>query len=363
MPLYLSIGDELLSQDEIVDKSASKELEQIIAGTKKVQLYGGFPTGDKREFRPVGPGKPMSIEIREIFTGELPKPAWYSLDDKKDLLVTTSHKPITQSAAACRAVNMVRQEVAQNSSIKDVAAIEVGTPIIYYSPAIVDTSLSVTVEFGFENFSKQALNTLSAAFQTAATIPIFATKSMYLLAAGMVTKLIAELGKAIFEKGPEFVGTDSINFDRPGIGDTAAGYGVLFSADAPPSIQKAYNVNEDGVLVHKQTAKQYEEKYPYAILSIDGTEKNASYENFQQSAASAELLARFYNVGENRTEPVDELLKGLRYYNDMKFRHEAVKLEREIDNYKDKGDAEGLRKLKEKHKALLANILTDELKP
>lgn len=309
MPLYLSVGDTLLSPDEIAEKTITGEIKQITAHSKGISLFG-FPEGEKTPFTSVGLGKPLVIEIRKIFTGELPKPAWHGLDDKKDLLVTSSHKPITQQAAACRAVNMVKEKVGPESYIENLSAIDVGTPIIYYSPALVENSISVTVELGFENFSTQVLQTLTSAFGTAATIPVFATKSLYLLAGGMVTKLIADLGKAIFEKGPEFVGTDSINFARGGMAETAAGYGVLFSADVPRHVAMAYRVNNEGDLIHKQKETTYEEKYPYAIISIDGA-KNDSYAKFQQSTASAELLARFYNVGENRTQPVDELLKGL----------------------------------------------------
>jgi hypothetical protein len=359
MSLYLSVGNELLLPEEITESALTGELDRIKGEGKRVSLFG-LPGGKKTKFTPVGPGKPLSIEIREIFTGDLPNPGLFGLDREQDLLVTTSYKPITQMAAASRAVNLVREKVARKAYFKDVAATEVGTPIVYYSPAVVEASISLTVELGFENFSRQVLDTLSGAFQTAAKIPLFVTKSMWLLAGSMVTKLLADLGKAIFEKGPEFVGTGRINFNRAGIADTAAGYGVLFSADTPPQVSEGYHIDEDGVLVGKHTGNRYDEKYPYVILSIDGA-KNPSYEDFQQSTASAELLVRFYNIGENRTQPIDELLKGLRYYSDMNFRHEAAKLDGQIKDFR--GEGEELEKLKERRKALIANILTEELKP
>lgn len=357
MALYLSIGNELLSTEELIEKNFTGELKRMEAATKGISLLG-FPSGKKAKFTPVGLGKPLSIEVREIFTGGLPEPGW--LRDKKDLLVTTSHKPITRVAAASRALNLMREEVGRDTYINNVAATDIGTPIIYYSPAMVETSIAVTVDFGFENFSKTVLTTLSKAFQTAATIPVFATKSMFLLAGGIVTGLLADLGKALFEKGPEFIGTGSINFERAGVVESIAGYGVLFADDAPRHVRDAYHCNDTGALVHKQTGEAYAERYPYVIVSLDGSE-NKAYEKFQRAALSAELLAQFYNLGENRAEPVDVLLQGLQYYNDLRHRRDAEELKARIDKFK--GSTEEFEKLKTRHQALLKNILTDELKP
>ncbi|MFZ4771989.1 MAG: hypothetical protein ACOYLO_17540, partial [Ferruginibacter sp.] len=154
---------------------------------------------------------------------------------------------------------------------------------------------------------------------------------------------------------------DSIDFERAGMAETAAGYGVLFSNDTPKEVIEAYRVNNDGGLIHKQTGNAYDRKYPYVVISIDGT-KNDSYAGFQQSTASAELLARFYNIGKDSKEPVGELLEGLQYYSDIKFRRKAAELEEQIKKFQGTDSAE-LDKLKNIHKALLANILTDELKP
>lgn len=60
MPLYLSVGDELLSPDEIPEKAVTGEIERITASAKGIALLG-FPSGQKTGFTPVGLGKPLSM--------------------------------------------------------------------------------------------------------------------------------------------------------------------------------------------------------------------------------------------------------------------------------------------------------------
>ncbi len=358
MSLFLSVGSQLISPIEVPEKTLTGEIERLKAESKGVSAFG-FKEGKITSFTPVGLGKPLSVEIRHIYTGKFPQ-SIFGFDESKSLLVTSSHKPITQFSSASRAVNLLADDVKPHNGIDTISALSQGTPIIYYSPAFVDQSISVTVELGFENFSKKITDFLSSAFTQAASIPLFATKSMHLIAGGMITQLLGDLGKAIFEKGPEMTSTDAINFERPGMGDTAAGFGVLFPDDTPDFVCKKYKISEEGELIDRQTGQSYSEGYPYVIVSIDG-KQNTAYEKFQQTAASSELLARFYNLGESSAKPIDQLLEGLKYYNDMAYRRKAEELKAKMCD--SSITEEELNKLSTMHKALIDNILTKELKP
>lgn len=356
MSLYLSVGHDLLAPDAVVERALTGELEVLRAGAQSLDLYG-LPTAGRTAFTPVGLGRPLAVELRALYTGALPAAWWWS--ERQDLLVTTAHKPITQQAAAARALNLLQPDVGPHTLLRGGSATQLGTPIVYYTPALVEPSLTLTVELGFENFSRQLLDTLSRALHASAAVPIFATKSMYLLAGGLVTRLMADLGKALFEKGPEFVATDTINFARAGLADTAAGYGVLFAADVPPDVPAAHRVSDDGTLVRRADGAPYQERWPWAVVSLDGAAR-PEYERFQPAAAAAELLARFYNVGENRSEAVDVLLEGLQYVNDMKYRREAAALDAEAAAAADPAARE---RLVARRTALVANIGTAELRP
>jgi len=342
MPLYHSIGGVLVSNEELIEKEALGMLERWgtarRGGEEKIEFQGGTARSTVRDavraqrapdsralrepvpFTPIGLGKPLTIEVRCTYSGSLPRLGVF--DREKDLLLTTAVKSQLVYAAAPRAVNHVKKNVGKRARIDVVEAVAEGTPIVYHSPAMTDRSLTVTAEQAYDDFPDAGLSLLGGVLQGAGALPVFASASAYLVAAGTILKLAASLGKALFDGRAEFSESQAIDLFRPGKDTALEGY-KLFVADEFRATELArYEFDPNGVLVAKEGGRPYDKDYPYVTLSFDGSER-PELGQFVPTHASAAILDRFYNLGENRAEPASVLLDGLGLYNDLTFRQRA----------------------------------------
>jgi hypothetical protein len=115
-------------------------------------------------------GKPLTVMIREVYTGKHPK-NW--LDKPEDMLVTSAIKSITVLNAKPRALNFLKKKINRKSRMERPSATEEGTPIIFYSPALLEKSLTLDLTMAFDSFDQNVFNQIAEAFTTAAGIPIF----------------------------------------------------------------------------------------------------------------------------------------------------------------------------------------------
>jgi hypothetical protein len=182
MPVYHVVGDALVSDAELIEKKTLGTLDKFNAKeTATLEYSTGLTTldnmattvpvletaGEFADFVPIGLGKPLIIEIRNVYTGRETK-------KKKDLLVTSAIKNIASFNASPRAINFLKKDVSPHSNVTTPAATEQGTPLLFYSPALVQESSVFTVEFGFDEFPNEAFETVGGTFQKASGIPIFA---------------------------------------------------------------------------------------------------------------------------------------------------------------------------------------------
>ena len=193
----------------------------------------------------------------------------------------------------------------------------------------------------------------------AAGLPVFASASFYLLAAGTITKIIGKAGESIFDGNIVFKVTEEISFERPGVKIPAAGYRLLTQDNFDSSILKDYSINADGMLVNAK-GKKYNGDYPYLVISLDGKE-NSDYNSFTPTAMSASLLDRFYNVKEGKETSIDLLMDSLKLYNDWTYRKKADDLQQELGSLDKNSDR--YKKLLEKYQATVANITNPVFRP
>jgi len=375
MAIYYAYGDALVSNDEIRDKVGQGKLQEfhrdLRKGSKKAELKFMFGTATARnvlraapaetgkpiDFKPIGIGKPLTVQIRHIYTGNKAEGFWGT----KDMLVASAMKSIATYDAAPRAVNFLVPKAKNNRNFRAVAATDKGTPLICYSPSLAQSSSVVTVEVMFAGFPKETFDAVSQAFAAASGVPVFAPASGYLVAVGIVTKLLGSAGKALFDGTPALKRSEEITFITPGSEEAVAHFALLISDAVPSALLQEYKVGSTGALVQVgNETKLYDGDYPYVVISLDGRE-NDDLKNFTQTAASAAQLDKFYNIHEGSSQPLGVLVDALNLYNDMKFRDKA---ENAADKLKglDENSPE-YQNLLTQYNAYRSNIGTKELKP
>jgi hypothetical protein len=338
---------------------ARRLLEDDNLGQLRPQVrFLGLTSEPAAEFSGIGSGRPLSIEIRHVYTGREPRSDWANWGDK-DMLITSSLKSITDYPAAVRAVNLFRTDVAKYSNVRRASASEPGTPLVYYSPASTVGSLVVTIEVFFDNFPDDAVTAFGDMLKNAAGIPVFATAGVFLVGGSIVAGILAKLGKAIFDGTPIFRETEEVIFFSPGQKPSVAGLALLVPDAFAERIRAAYKLSDDGVLVDKLSGERYQGDAPYVVLSLDGTIR-PELEKFQATKISAELLDRFASSKSGISAGMDALVDGSQAYSDLSFRRRADALR---DRLKGDPSSEDYKAAKAQWDAYVKNIRNAELRP
>src|SRR5262249_17290645 len=127
MPVYQAIGDALVSRDELVEKAATGELDRFAraieenpdeavldfstGGATADNLIGATGSRDlgRADFVPVDMSRPLTIEIRNIYTGRYPVASFFQ--SRKDMVVMSAIKNLATFNMAPRAVNFLTRQV------------------------------------------------------------------------------------------------------------------------------------------------------------------------------------------------------------------------------------------------------------
>jgi hypothetical protein len=296
--------------------------------------------------------------IREVYTGAHPSGGLFG--GKKDMLITSALKSITAFDAKPRAINFLEKKVAPNSRLNRPGASEQGTPLVFYSPSLLERSLTMDLGVVFDQFDPKLFDTLGDVFSAAAGIPLFLPASLYLLAAGMLTKIAGSAGEALFDGKPVFDRTEALDVFFPGSPPLPPGFRLITpdNVDVQESgFRDKYHVNSLGQVVDGSD-KPYQGNMPYIVISVDGTEQ-PEYASFTPTAASAAILAKFFGAGE-QGQLAKDLIKAVQVLNDVTFRTQVDQLDAQIKEAK---TAKEKAALKVKREALAKNIMEDLLKP
>jgi hypothetical protein len=340
VPVYSVLGQSILHPQEYRQQAA-----EIV----------NLESAEVTAFAPIGMHKPLTIQIRHVYTGKFPKLKFLSAN--KDMLVTSALKDVVVFNAATRAVNFLRKGVAQNSSMNSPAATEQGTPLVAYLPAVTSPSTILTLEIVFDEFPDALFGKVSTALSSLAGLPIFLPASGYLMASSSVVKLAGNLGQALFDGKPVFSATETLDFDMPGATSPEAEFRVICNPDFDPT---PFRFEPKQGLLDRATGAPYRGDEPYIVLSLDGKQRD-QFAGFAPTAASATILEKFFNVKDGTEAVLDTLLESMKLLSDSKFRSQADAVKRKLDASPPGSDE--AKALKDRYDALLANILTDTMKP
>lgn len=340
MAVLFSLGNTLVDSKEISAKKSS--LKNLKKKNGKVDFRSGTVlarglTQNKVSFTPIGIGKPLSLQIMNVYTGDAPKK---TLGSAKDLLIASATKYMHLSNAQPRAINQVYRKV-ESRKLYGPSAFDEGCPVIYYSPAVEADSIVSSVEIMASKFDKTSYDTISGFLGKAGLTPLFAPHSSSLMLGSTVVNIASKLGKSLLNKKDPYLRDDIIiEFNTP---DVVASYSELilicngrdkrtFLNSYKPVAIKEKHSSREVFLQHKQTGKPYDGAAPYMIVSMDGRERT-ELNDFQPKLASAALMQEFYS--EDTTIEATTLLDdAMGLYNDFMFHTKANDLKAKLKKMK-----------------------------
>ena len=318
MPLYYSIDGKLRPSREVGPKAAALSSK---SGAFTPDMMIEHPDTKKLvAFTPIGPGEALTITLRTVYPGHLPRKSG-GLFRSRGVMVSSAVKSWQTFDAQPRALNMIKKEIARATPVPVPAATEEGTRIVFYSPALVDRSLTVTVEMAIDDVDAEFFKAISSIFSAAGGLPIFASAAPYLLAAGALFDVSGKIGNSIFDSKAEFQGTEILSFGVGGEVNAVAGYAVLTRNELEEDALKNFSVG-NGQRLEAANGVAYDGPTPYAVIALDGA-KDPRLEIFKANAASAALLQRFYNIRPGGETAANDLIEALGFYNDFRYRKEA----------------------------------------
>jgi hypothetical protein len=346
MPIYHPTDNGLINRVQFLslkdDPEISYAVEQATAGPAA------------RGFVQISVGQPLSIVLRQVYTGRYPEKHLFS--NSKPMLLTTSLKDITTTSASVRAVNIVKDKVQPGKSFFASAASAEGTSLVYYSPAVASPLITITVEMIFQDLDPQIFDRASQLFSNLGGIPIFMPASGYLMGASTVLKLAGNIGQALIDGQPVLSESMQLDFSFGGGSIPVPGFWV-FSAN--PVDLSTLNFDPTKGLTDSN-GKPYSGDEPFVVLSIDGA-KVQGLSNFAPLMASASVLGRFYNQKDGSEVLSDTILDSVKLYNDLTYRKKADDLNRQLSGLK-QGSSD-YTAVKSQYDALVANIQEALLKP
>jgi len=355
MPVFRVLGDRVLTRAEFVAQRSDAVILESTAEAHPLAESFAAPTEvdsapGATQFEPIGPGRPLTILIRHVYTGKHPKTV---LGGGRDMVVVTGLKDYATFAASSRAVNYLQKNIKPETNFGAPNVFTDGTNVVAYSPAVLTDSFHFTVEIAFDRFPDQLMNTISKGLGSLAGIPLMIPAQGYLLAASSLVKIGSDWADALVDGRAVFSITDSIDFNIPGVAPSAADFRVLANFDA----SGLRYVPGKGLVGADD--KPYAGEEPYVVISLDGAARK-NLEGFAPSIATAAVLKQFFSMRDGAEASIDAMISAFRLANDLKYRQEAKSLQAAIaveSDQKKKGE------LTARLEAVNKNILTTELKP
>ena len=350
--LYYAQGTALIDEDEL--KKNRSKLSRFYTDLEKgikpdsIPFSTGWLTpetalpihiaGEKEgpeiaPYTPIGIGKPLLVTLEKIYTGKHP---FSLIGQGKDMLVTSAIKGLMEQNAQAQMVNFLKPNVHPKSLFNGPGGNELGTPIIFYSPAVLEGVYFLDLSVIFDNFPEGVFNALSDALGKAAEIPVFVSPglkgistSVFLIAAGGLVKIAGDVGKTLFEGSPSLEASIDLRIRSAGHPVAIAGP-ILVVNQHDAEFVKKHHVDKKSFEVVNEFGNEYRGPIPYAVIRLDGTPDDR-LKKFTPMAASAAILSRFLSKESNGPSTADSLLRALQLFSDVKFRQEVDRLEQEIE--------------------------------
>lgn len=350
MAIFYARGDALVTEDEINQDYAD----------------------ERTPFEPIGLGRPLTLEIRHIYTGEFPRTKKIMRGRllsarARDMLVTSAVRSQAVFDGAGRAVNVLERNIKSHSHWSNPSAVDSGTRLVWYSPAQIDRQTDVTIEVGFDEYPEEVFENFGAKMQQAAAIPAFASVSLYLTAAGEASQLWAKIAERLFEY-PQITFDAPICFRTPG--EVSASEGFALVTRKGKQVDRDWLSEHkilDGELVRRDNDKPYRGDIPYVVISLDGSRRD-DLTDFAPKAAAAAIVERFYGETDEHDAdgptPLEMIQTAMVLYNDLQFRAKADGAAAELARLRDRGASpDEVAQKQSQVAAYVANISTVHLKP
>ncbi|MDC7996901.1 hypothetical protein [Gilvibacter sediminis] len=367
MALIYYVGDVPVFEDEAKRKTLTGELEAFNkAVTEGTDFHLTVDHGEikaqefeRPDFKPIEIGKPLSIEILTVYTGDAPN----KFLGKKDLLVVSSVKSVITHNEAPKAINQIVKRIEDNTYYEPSARNQ-GSPIVYYTPALDMGTILCSFSLVADTFNEETFGNIAGLLSKAGGIPVFAPASSVLLAGSLISGMIGKLGKALFESKPYFRGDLDIRLDSPGqivaksrhIAIIDPRHSYEFKDYIPQEVH--FGGATEMRLVHKTSKKSYGGDAPYILISLDGRER-ADLKSFTPTIASASILEKFYGT-DAQGQTIEVIQEALELYNDLKYREKANELSKKLNELDENSqEYKSVQKLLEAYKK---NIQTELLK-
>lgn len=353
MAIYRVLNELVLPEDDFRTEGAAilERMEAIQGGAEGMDA-------EVTEWMPIGRGLPLTVMIRHVYTGRFPENGFFS-SNGNDVAVVSGVKDYDVFAASARALNFIETDTSPHAHLNGPDALSQGTALVTYSPAVLTSSITVSVELAVSTFPQSFLSSLSAAFGSLAGLPILMPYAGYLLGAGQVMRIAGDIGHALFD-GPVFGLTDRLEFEIAGARKPTADFRIL----ARPTLHaERYEYRDEPSsrgLYDKNSQRPYAGDEPYVVLSLDGRDR-PELKDFAPTVASAAVLQRFFQVKDGQQAAVDAVVEGLRLVSDLKYRTRADELKKQVATIED--DAARKKKLQDELAAVMKNIQQPELRP
>ena len=361
------IGDSLIKPERLLHQYVNGESKAITAVIKDVNPFIEKENSSisinklqeiqvQKKFSPIGIGKPLSIELATIYTGDYRR----FLGVKKDVVLVSGVKNIRTFQSTSRAINLKLKSIEELSYL-EFSALDDGTNIVYYTPAMDSESMFVSFELMFDNFDTELFDSLSGLFNTSSGIPVFLPAAPYLLGGSQLINIGSRLGEMFFTGKPSLSSTLQIQFQSPILPPTEPREFVLYNEKDISEFEnlKVAVIDAPGGpklrLVNKIDGEIYHGKAPYLIVLLDGR-KREELNAFSAVLASASILKKFYGVDQKASGLIDVLQDALKLYNDSIYSSKGRILSERLS--KIPRDSETYHNLKNLYQAYALNIIT-----
>lgn len=362
MPLYRIIGEHLVGDDEFAlkgeaitrallakDAGAAAHPTIMLGGDRPLSFNVGLPS-TSTPFPAIGYGLPLTIDIRLVYPGNV---RWTGFMSGGDTAVVSGVKNWSVFDATARALNLVAHKPASYQPLPGPSALNPGTGIVCYVPAVATEQLLVTFELICARSDDSLVATLQGAFTAAASIPLLVPYAGALLVAGQILNLGTDLIDAVTNGRNQWQRTETFNFGKSG--EIAATAGLRAVTRENAGLERL--TYRDGQL-READGSAYAGDEPYIIIGADGR-PNPDLNEFTPAVASAELLKRFYAARTGTAGVLADLNDIVKLASDVKYRRSAEAMKAQVDGATGPAKADYQRRLD----ALVANIRDPMLRP
>lgn len=388
--LYYPLGNSLLTRAELVSEGFADEMRKVAAAQRRgtplnpslapaitkhfgkeaffaLQPASGpppalLPNGSVKTqggWEPIGIGLPVSIVIRAVYTGKYPG------NKPKDMLVTSVVKSWATNDATARALNYLERKVERGHKQERPSPQQPGTPVVYYSPALTENSLTMGLELTFDKFPEEVFTQVSDAFKSVAQIPLFLPSAPFLIAGSILLKLFGKVAESIIDRTADLSAIEPIDFSIGGVDPAVAGYRLLTRGDVDrvdPKFRLEYTLDTaTGKVVSKaDPSVEYKGDIPYFIVALDGRSYK-ELEKFTPAAVTSTELSRFMKMRDGQNVALEAVVDALRLASDLKARREIDSINGQLED--PKLPTAKRAELETRRDALAKNINEDLLKP